>query len=150
MNSATSNLSLPSKQHPIKFAKRLLLSCPTALASACNQTQQHIYSHIPELYKAKIENLANFIRTRNWLQSGQSDWLKRLTATKRPSSSFPLYTTLEAPSPPSETTFPNKNPKVAAFSWSKLNSVKLGNESFSFWLPFSAYYKSRVKTFSGM
>lgn len=34
MNSATSNLSFPSQQHPIKFANRSLRSCPTALASS--------------------------------------------------------------------------------------------------------------------
>jgi hypothetical protein len=41
MNSATSNLSSPSQQHPIKFANRSLLSCPTVLASSYNPIETH-------------------------------------------------------------------------------------------------------------
>lgn len=61
-------------------------------------------------------------KTMNWWVSGQADLLKRLTAIQRPSSSIPLYTTLGAFSPCSDTMWSTENPEVAALSWSKLYS----------------------------
>jgi len=78
------------------------------------------------------------LQTRNWRESGQANLLKRLMAIHCPLSSFPLYTTLGAFSPCSDTMFSEENPFVAAFSCSKLNSPKLGHNFLSPFSPFSA------------
>jgi hypothetical protein len=45
INSATSNLSCPSQQHPIKLANLSFLNCPTALASSYIIRTQQQQSH---------------------------------------------------------------------------------------------------------
>ena len=64
--------------------------------------------------------------TRNWRGSGQAERLKRLTAMRRWASSFPLYTTLGAFSPCSDTMFSTANPDVASRNCSKVNSWNAG------------------------
>ena len=64
--------------------------------------------------------------------SGQADLLKRLTAIHRSSSSLPLYTTLGALTPCSDTMLSAEKPEVAVRSWSKLNSLNDAESSFPF------------------
>lgn len=75
----------------------------------------------------------------NWRESGQADLLKRLTAIHRSFSSKPLYTTLGAFSPCSDTMLSGENPFVAVFNSSQLNSLKLGSGFFS---PFSTKHRN--------
>lgn len=114
-------------------------------AYTINKTHQTIISTRIHSYTRFILPLmgigAKRVSTRNCRESGQADLLNRFTATHRSSSSFPLYTTLGAFSPCSETMFSDENPEVAALSWFKLNSLNTGNES-SLLLPFSVYHNS--------
>lgn len=79
------------------------------------------------------------LHTTNWRGSGQESLEKRLMATKRLLRSFPLYTTLGALSPLSDTMSSLLNPLVAARSSASPNSLKPGTPSlFSNSSPLSA------------
>lgn len=84
-----------------------------------------------KILREKWEQARGRAQTMNCLVSGQADLLKRLMAIQRSSPSFPLYTTLGAFSPCSDTMLSTENPEVAALSWSKLYSLKEGNDRCS-------------------
>lgn len=48
INSATSNLSSPSQQQPIRLASRSFRSCPTILASSCIQPKPRSQTKFPK------------------------------------------------------------------------------------------------------
>lgn len=64
INSATSSLSSPSQQHPIRFANRSLLRFPTALASSFNSPTRNITWQ--DLWKLKKFHLSLAFKNWSW------------------------------------------------------------------------------------
>lgn len=159
--SATNSLSSPSAQHPIRFTNLLCLTFPTPAASDClkpKQTHSQAktgqnrlqieYKWLRELRKSMTGKEADQTPTTNCWASGQETLEKRFTATSLLLPSFPLYTTLGAFSPLSETINSLLKPLVAALSSTKLYSLKAGTwfPSCSTWSP-SSIHQHRPQNF---
>lgn len=64
INSATSNLSSPSQQQPIRLASRSFRSCPTILASSCIQPKPRSQTKFPK--KNQLSNNRNLPQIENY------------------------------------------------------------------------------------